>query len=160
MALTGRVESINTSKGGVPKEPVFEAFVTAEGIDGDRQRDRRFHGGPDRAVILFSLDVITALRNEGHPIGIGTTGENLTLSGIQWSTVSPGAELTIGDVRLQITKYASPCYKIGGSFADGDVSRISDQTHPGWSRVCARVIREGLVRIGDTAHLKPAAGEP
>ena len=46
----GRVESINTSRGGVPKQPVFEALVTADGVDGDRQSDRRFHGGPDRAV--------------------------------------------------------------------------------------------------------------
>jgi MOSC domain-containing protein YiiM len=138
----------------VPKQPVFEALVTAAGIDGDRQRDRRVHGGPDRAVVIFSLDVIRALQGEGHPIAVGSTGENLTLAGIDWATLSPGAELTIGDVRLRITKYASPCDKIAGSFADGDVSRLSDTTHHGWSRVCARVESEGLIRIGDTVRLE------
>ncbi|HMF96856.1 MAG TPA: MOSC domain-containing protein [Vicinamibacterales bacterium] len=157
---TGRIESINTSRGGVPKSPVFEALVTAEGIDGDCQRDRRFHGGPDRSVVIFSLDVINALRDEGHPIAAGSTGENLTLSGIDWATLSPGAELTIGEVRLRITKYASPCYKIASSFADGDVSRISDKAHPGWSRVCARVVSEGLIRIGDPVELATAVPEP
>jgi len=150
---TGRIESINTSRGGVPKAPVFEAFVTPEGIDGDHQRDRRFHGGPDRAVMIFSLDVINALRSEGHPIAAGSTGENLTLSGLDWTALSPGAEVAIGEVRLRITKYASPCHKIAGSFADGDVSRISEQAHPGWSRVCARVVSEGLIRIGDPVEL-------
>jgi MOSC domain-containing protein YiiM len=153
MNATGRVESINTSRGGVPKQPVFEAFVTADGVDGDRQRDRRFHGGPDRAVVLFSLDVITALQAEGHPIAAGTTGENFTLSGIPWAAILPGAELTIGAVRVRITKYASPCYKIRGAFADGDETRISEKAHPGWSRLCARVVAEGLVRVGDAVQL-------
>lgn len=149
----GRVESINTSRGGVPKQPVFEAFVTADGVDGDHQRDPRFHGGPDRAVVLFSLEVITALQSEGHPIAAGTTGENFTLSGVPWTSIVPGAELTIGGVRLRITKYASPCYKIRGAFADGDETRISQKSHPGWSRLCARVVAEGLVRVGDVVQL-------
>ena len=149
----GRVESINTSRGGVPKQPVFEALVTADGVDGDRQADPRFHGGPDRAVVLFSLDVITALQSEGHPIAAGATGENLTLSGLPWASILPGAELTIGGVRLQVTKYASPCYKIRGAFADGDETRISQKSHPGWSRLCARVVAEGLVRVGDAVQL-------
>jgi len=153
MSKTGRVESINTSRGGVPKQPVFEAFVTTSGIDGDRQRDRRLHGGPDRALMIFSLDVIRALQVEGHPIAAGTTGENLTLGGIDWTMVVPGAELAIGAVRLRVTKYASPCYKIAGSFVAGDPSRIAQKLHPGWSRVCARVVAEGLVRIGDAAQL-------
>src|SRR5437868_5108903 len=112
MSQSGRVESINTSRGGVPKQPVFEAFVTEAGLDGDRQRDLRFHGGADRAVVIFSLDVITALQAEGHPIAAGTAGENLTLGGVDWAKLVPGAELTIGEVRLRVTKYASPCYKI------------------------------------------------
>jgi MOSC domain-containing protein YiiM len=153
MAFAGRIESINTSRGGVPKQPVFEAFVTSDGLDGDHQRDRRFHGGPDRAVLIYSLDVITALQREGHPISTGTTGENLTVSGIAWATLSPGDELTVGEVRLRITKYASPCYKIAGSLTDGDVSRISQKTHPGWSRMCARVVSEGLIRVGDPVQL-------
>jgi MOSC domain-containing protein YiiM len=150
----GRIESINISGGGVPKQPVFEASVTVAGIDGDRQRDRRWHGGPDRAVVIFSLDVIEALQAEGHPIAPGTTGENLTLRGIDWTTVVPGAELAIGEVRLRVTKYASPCYKIARSFGDGDVSRIAQSLHPGWSRICARVLTEGLVRIGDTVQVE------
>ena len=151
--MIGRLESINTSRGGVPKRSVIEAWIGVGGVDGDRQRDRRFHGGPDRAVLVFSLDVIRALQREGHPIAIGTAGENLTISGIEWRAVIPGTDIAIGDVRLHITKYASPCYKIAASFAGGDSSRIAQNAHPGWSRVCARVASEGLVRIGDTVEL-------
>lgn len=155
MKPAGRVESINVSRGGVPKTGVFEALVTETGVDGDRQRDRRFHGGPDRAVVIFSLDVIRALRREGHPIGAGSTGENVTVSGIDWSAVAPGVELHIGGVRLLVTKYTSPCEKISGSFANADVSRISQQRHPGWSRVSARVLTAGIVRVGDSVALGP-----
>jgi MOSC domain-containing protein YiiM len=154
--MAGRIESINTSRGGVPKQPVFEAFVALDGIDGDRQRDRRVHGGSDRALVLFSLDVIRALQAEGHPIAAGTTGENLTVSGIDWPSLTPGTELTISEVRLRITKYTSPCHVVRGSFADGDKSRIAQKKHPGWSRVCARVLSEGLIRIGDPVQLAPS----
>jgi MOSC domain-containing protein YiiM len=145
----GRVESINTSRGGVPKTSVFEALITEHGVDGDRQRDPRFHGGPDRAVVLFSLEVIRALQQEGHPIAPGGTGENLTVSGVDWTTVVPGAELAIGGVRLFVTKYASPCEKIAHCLLNEDITRMSQKRHPGWSRVCARVVEGGIVRVGD-----------
>jgi MOSC domain-containing protein YiiM len=146
---TGRLESINRSRGGVPKVSMLEALITEQGLDGDRQRDLRYHGGPDRAVVLFSLEVIQALQREGHPIGVGTTGENLTVSGIDWTTLAPGTELQVGAVRLAITKYASPCVNISGSFVAGDFTRVSQKGHAGWSRVCARVVAGGVVHVGD-----------
>jgi MOSC domain-containing protein YiiM len=153
----GRVESINTSGGGVPKATAFEALITEEGLAGDRQRDLRFHGGPDRAVVVYSLDIIRALQREGHPIAVGSTGENLTVSGIAWTSVVPGVELHIGAVRLLITKYASPCANIAPFFLDEDFTRISQKRHAGWSRVCARVLAGGIVRMGDPVMVVPAA---
>jgi MOSC domain-containing protein YiiM len=151
--VIGRIESVNTSRGGVPKEPVFEAMITEAGLDGDRQRDPRFHGGPERAVVLFSLEVIRDLQREGHAIAPGTTGENLTLSGLDWRRVAPGMEITAGGARLVITKYVTPCLKIARSFTGGEFMRISQRDHPGWSRVAARVLEEGLVRVGDAVAL-------
>jgi MOSC domain-containing protein YiiM len=159
---SGRVASINVSAGGVPKTAVAEAAVTEAGVAGDRQRDLRHHGGPDRAVSLFSLEAIHALRGEGHPIGAGTTGENLTVSGLDWSGVVPGAEIRVGPLRLEVTGYAAPCSNIAGSFAGGGVARISQKLHPGWSRVYARVLAGGVVRVGDPAELRapPGSGPP
>ena len=56
------VHSINLSAGGVPKLPEKEALITVDGILGDRQRNRRYHGGPLRAVCLYSLERIALLR--------------------------------------------------------------------------------------------------
>ena len=151
--MSGRLESINASRGGVPKRSMFEALITEAGLDGDRQRDLRFHGGPDRAIVLFSLDVIRALQQEGHDISPGSTGENLTVSGLDWAAIIPGRELAIGEVRLRITKYTSPCEKIGFAFTACDYTRISQKLHPGWSRLSARVLRGGLVAIGDAVEV-------
>lgn len=149
--LRGRVVQINVNpKGGVPKYRVEEVEITQQGVKGDKQRDRRFHGGPDRAVCLFSQERIAALQAEGHPIVPGSTGENVTVSGIDWDALVVGDCLQIGDrVVVEITGYASPCSNIAGSFANGEFKRMSQKLHPGWSRLYARVLIEGSVREGD-----------
>jgi MOSC domain-containing protein YiiM len=81
-AMRGRVARLNVSDGGVPKLPVAEARLTPTGLVGDRQRFPLIHGGPDRALSLFSLEIIERLRAEGHPIEPGSTGENLTVAGL------------------------------------------------------------------------------
>jgi MOSC domain-containing protein YiiM len=158
-AAGGRLDSINVSRGGVPKRPVAEAAITADGVEGDRQRDRRFHGGPERAVTLFSTERIAAMQAEGHPIAPGTTGENLTVSGIDWTRATPGARLEIGEVRLEITRYTTPCANITASFAGGDIARVAQKVNPGWSRLCARVLVPGQVRVGDSVKLLDPTAE-
>ncbi len=150
----GMLHSINVSKGGVPKSPRATALIGADGVEGDRQADRRFHGGPDRAVSLYSWDLIQALQVEGHPIVPGAIAENLTLTGIDWTAMRPGARLAIGEVQLEITRYTSPCYKIAGAFRDGAFVRVSQKVHPGWSRVYARVLAEGRIAAGDAVALE------
>ena len=147
----GQVESVNSSRGGVPKRTVFEAFVSEAGVSGDAHDQPQFHGGPERAVVLFSLEVIRALQAEGHPIGPGATGENLTVSGLDWPLIVPGTRLRVGSALLEISKYATPCRTIAGSFLDGTFTRIGHAQHPGWSRLCARVLEPGLVQPGDSA---------
>ena len=151
---SGRVVQINVSKGGVPKRPVPAAQVTRGGVAGDRQRDLRYHGGPERAVSCFALEVIERLAREGHPIAPGTTGENLTLAGLDWPRVRPGARLLFaGGVELEVTSFASPCGNIRGSFKGGEIERLSDKRHPGESRVYCRVLSEGEVRTGESVQL-------
>lgn len=153
---SGRIAQISVSPGGVPKRPVEAAEVTASGVAGDAQRDLRHHGGPERAVCLFALEAIRALRAEGHPIEPGHIGENLTLEGIDWAAVTPGVRLLLGeDVLLEVTRYTSPCANIRASFTGGDYARVSQTRHPGASRVYARVLRTGMVRRGDSVRLLP-----
>lgn len=150
-ARSGRLVSIQISNGGVPKREVTGPVeVTFQGVAGDRQRDLRFHGGPDRAVCLFSQELIDHLRSEGHPIERGATGENLTISGLDWAFVLPGVQLKVGAVTLEVTKPAHPCKNIAGAFADGDFSRLSAKVHPGRGRMYARVVTPGVIQPGDS----------
>ena len=152
MRLRGHphLHQINISNGGVPKLPVPEARITVHGVVGDRQRSPKIHGGPDRAVCLFSLEVIEALRAEGHPIEPGSSGENLTLAGLDWAQLKPGDRLGIGEtVRLEMVSYTAPCQNNAAWFKDGNYTRISHKRHPGWSRLYARVLTEGVARPGD-----------
>ena len=150
----GRIVQINVADGGVPKLSVPSARVSRVGVAGDRQRDLRYHGGPDRAVCCLALEVIERLRAEGHSIAPGTTGENLTIAGLDWPRVRPGARLRFaGGVELEVTGFAAPCGNIRGSFKGGEIERLSDKRHPGESRVYCRVLSEGEVRTGESVQL-------
>ena len=153
---TPSILQLNASDGGVPKTPLDQATVTTDGVTGDRQRNTKSHGGPDRALCLFSADIIATLQAEGHPIRPGDTGENVTIAGLDWSALAPGARLRLGpDVLIEITTYTTPCHHIAKYFHDGDSQHISQQHSPGRSRLYARVIETGPLRPGDPVELLP-----
>ena len=152
MSAVGRIVQISVSPGGVPKLPVDAARVTLDGVEGDAHRDREHHGGPERAVCLYSMDAIRALVAEGHAVVPGALGENVTVEGLDWNGVTPGTRLRLGaDVLLEVTRYTTPCFNIRTAFVGGEFARVSQKRHPGWSRVYTRVLHEGVIRTGDPA---------
>lgn len=144
------IYQINVSNGGVPKLPVDRARIGHDGVEGDYQADRKHHGGPDQSLCLYSLEVIEMLQGEGHPIAPGSAGENLTISGLDWSGIGPGRRFQVGDdLVMEITDTATPCSKNAQWFVDGDFTRMSDSKHPGSSRWYARVLTPGSVVVDD-----------
>jgi MOSC domain-containing protein YiiM len=152
----GWVTQINTSSGGVPKHPVADASVSWSGLDGDHQTARQHHGRPWQALSLWSAEVIAALQAEGHPIQAGNAGENLTVSGLDWSQLRPGTRLRVGEVVAEVSSYAIPCRKNAPWFADGAFDRMHHERHPGWSRLYASVLRPGRIAVGDDVEVEPA----
>ena len=145
---------INVSQGGVPKNPIHAAHVSADGVSGDKQKHLKYHGGPERAVCVYSLERIMTLQREGHSIWPGATGENFTVSGLRWDEMKPGVSLKIGnDLLLEITSYAVPCQQISQWFNDGKSTRISQKLHQGWSRVYCKVLQPGDVKPGDFVQI-------
>jgi MOSC domain-containing protein YiiM len=150
----GYIYQLNCSDGGVPKLPVREAQLTPTGLACDRQGHTRFHGGPERALCLYSLEQIQALQAEGHPIFPGSVGENVTVAGLEWSSLAPGIRLALGDeVVIELSSYTKPCRNIKKSFRDGKFGRISQKKHAGESRLYARVIRTGKLAAGQTVRV-------
>lgn len=145
---------LNVSRGGVPKSAVRAATLAATGLTIDVQKHTKFHGGTERALCLYSLEKILALQAEGHPIYPGSTGENVTLAGVNWDELEIGSRLKLGDeVTVEISSYTVPCQQIAESFKDGDFKRISQIHHPGWARLYVRVIEAGNLFIGQSVRV-------
>jgi MOSC domain-containing protein YiiM len=151
----GSVAQLNLSDGGVPKKPVEVAEVGDRGLVGDRQAARQHHGRPLQALCLWSVEVIDALRAEGHPIEPGLAGENVTIAGIDWSSVQPGTQVLIGDVLAELSAWSTPCVKNAPWFVDRDFQRMDHDRHPGWSRAYAWVREPGTIRHGDKVIVEP-----
>lgn len=148
------IVSININKnGGVPKYPVNHAYIGKFRVTGDKQNDLEHHGGENRAVCLYSSDLITDLKNEGHPIFVGSTGENITIQGLDWSSLKKGDVLEMGKVKIELTNPTPPCKTIAKSFINEKFIRISENKYPGWSRWYAKVLIEGKVSLNDNVCL-------
>lgn len=158
MSIRGAIFQVSTSRGGVPKRAVQAGEVTVRGIVGDGHNEPEpIHGGIERALCIYSREVIDALIREGHPIFPGATGENVTIEGVDWSRVVPGARLQLGpDVVVEVTRYCTPCKTNARWFRGEEFNRIHHALYPGWSRVYARVLNEGVIRPGDTVLLTDA----
>lgn len=152
---TGRVEQLSASGGGVPKLPEASVVFDGNGVVGDSQADRANHGRPWQAVCLWSAEVIEELQAEGHPIGFGSAGENITVRGLDWTTLTPGVRLGVGDALLQVTSYAIPCAKNAQWFSDGYFRRMAHDVSPGKSRLYAAVLRDGTASVRDAVVVEP-----
>ncbi len=153
---TGVVHGLFTSPGGVPKLPVDQVEVGPRGLAGDRQAAHRHHGRPWQALCLWSFEVVERLRREGHPLAPGRAGENVSIAGLDWTTVRPGTRLRLGDqVRAEVTVPALPCKKNAGWFLGGDFTRMHHEREPGVARMYAWVLSSGTLRVGDEVALEP-----
>lgn len=154
MSSSGTIVQISISRGGVPKLPIAVAAIDQRGVAGDAHADARAHGRPEQALCLYSVERIAALRAEGHRVEPGSTGENITTEGLDWRYVVPGARLRLGadsddGVLIEVTGWASPCWKNARWFRNGDFRRIDEGRFPGFGRAYARVLQGGTIRAGD-----------
>jgi MOSC domain-containing protein YiiM len=143
--LFGVVLAVCVGEGGIPKFAVDSALVTADGVTGDKQRFH-FHGGPNRAVCLFSIEDYRLLQKDGVKCDPpGAFGENVLTEGLDFRALQAGDELTIGpDVRIAIHDVREPCKTL----------KSVDARFPnlmlGRSGFVCRVVRPGVIRAGMT----------
>lgn len=143
--MTGTLAQLNVSGGGMPKLPIPSALVTGDGVAGDWQKNRKYHGGPNRAVCLFSEELYAWLREQGvKDLVNGAIGENFTTRGIDLMALAKGDRLKVGEqCVIQLTDVREPCRQL----------KKWDERFPklivGRSGWVAKVVREGEVRAGD-----------
>jgi len=145
---------LNVSKGGMPKLPVFSAEVTRDGVAGDWQKNRKYHGGPDRAVCVFSEELYAELREQGVDAGNGDFGENFTTRGLDLRRLAAGDRLRVGDqCVIEITNVRVPCSQL--KKWDADLPKLI-VGRSGW---VAKVVEEGVVKPGDRIERMPRNGD-
>jgi MOSC domain-containing protein YiiM len=147
--MKGTLLQLNVSKGGMPKLPVFFARVTPAGVEGDKQKNKKYHGGPNRAVCLYSTELYDRLRSLGIDLVPGAVGENFTTTGIDLQRLAKGDRLQVGATCvIEITDVRIPCRNL--KKWDADLPELI----VGYSGWVARVISEGTVQPGDAVvHL-------
>jgi len=133
-----------TTVGGVPKPRVESIEVTKFGIHNEIIRDKKHHGGEQKAVCVLAESIVTNLQSNGHPIAGGSTGENILLD-VPSEELHPGVQLRFSDVILEITMAATPCKTIADSFTGGEFTSLSHKKNPGQTRWYARVLCEGTI---------------
>jgi MOSC domain-containing protein YiiM len=141
--MRGRLQQLNVSDGGIPKRPITEAMVTVEGVKGDWQKNRKYHGGPNRAICIYSEELYQGLRDDGVKVNNGDIGENFTTTGINLQHLKKGDRLEVGNCIIEITDIRIPCYQL--KKWDVDLPELI-VGRSGW---VAKVIKEGMVKAGD-----------
>jgi MOSC domain-containing protein YiiM len=125
-----------------------------EGLAGDTQVDRRFHGGVERAVYAYAQSDadhwVAALRREVPP---GLLGENLRTEGLDISGARIGERWrTSRGVILEVTAPRMPCRTLQGFLDVPDmIARFTSAGRPG---AYLRVIVGGEVAAGDRVSVE------
>lgn len=133
-----------------------------EGFAGDRQADRRVHGGPEKAVHLYPSPHYARLAarfpEAASSLVPGSLGENIACDALDEEAVRVGDIWQLGETRLQVCQPRTPCWKIDERFAaEGMAAFIAEHRLCGWYW---RVLTPGWVNPGDHLCLESAADAP
>ncbi len=131
------------------KEPVEGRLWTGtEGLSGDCQVNRKSHGGSERALLLYCAAHYPKWRAEwgSKDLGPGGFGENLTVSGLDETTVCVGDVFQVGELRLEVSGPREPCLNLIRRHRRGDL--MDRMVATGWSGWYVRVRNEGWLEKG------------
>ncbi|GAB6260475.1 MOSC domain-containing protein [Photobacterium sp. CCB-ST2H9] len=111
------------------------------GVKGD------FRGKPGkRQVTVLSLDSwLDACKEVGERLPWTIRRANLLVEGTRFSEANVGDVITIGTLRLQITRETDPCPRMDEQFQG-----MTQALMPEWrGGVCCRVLSAGDIKLGD-----------
>jgi len=149
--VTFQRKEISTS---IFKSPVDGSVMVRKlNLDGDKQADLRVHGGVAKAVYAYPQQHYAGWKQDfpQHEFPTAVFGENLTIDGLDETTVHIGDRFQAGECELQATQPRFPCFKLGIRFGDPTMIRhFLRRNQPG---VYFSVVKEGLVQVEDSLTL-------
>ena len=144
----------------IVKTPVSgRCLLTAEGLTGDAQADRRVHGGGGKALHHYPAEhyaLLAAAFPAAQHLMPGGLGENISTRGLTEHDVCIGDVFRFGGARIQVSQPRTPCWKIDHRAAcEGVAAFIAEHGLAGWYY---RVLEAGEVAAGDwLEHLERPA---
>jgi MOSC domain-containing protein YiiM len=135
----------NSESSGIEKEKVTVAELTKDGFIGDGVASLEFHGGPERAVCVYSFEHYKQWEREfGIQLSPPSLGENLCVTGMLEKDVFIGDIYSVGNAVVQVTQGRVPCSKISKfNGVDSFLKRIVETNYTGYF---FKVLQEGTVR--------------
>ncbi len=144
----------------ISKHPVTGPVrLTTLGLEGDDQADKSVHGGPDKAVYVYSEENYAWWRTElaGRELLAGQFGENFSVEGMTDDQVGVGDTFRIGSARVQVTQPRTPCLKLAMKMK---IPTFVKQFHKAArTGFYLRVLEEGIVETEDTFRLEQTTGD-
>jgi MOSC domain-containing protein YiiM len=133
---------------GICKKPVSgQVTLRALGFDGDGVADTKNHGGPDKAICVYSLDHYPFWEKTlGVRLPAAAFGENLSVSNLKEDDVCIGDIFLLGTATVQISQPRQPCTTLAARYGRNDLVKLV--INSGFSGFYFRVLQEGEVRVG------------
>jgi MOSC domain-containing protein YiiM len=129
--------------------------LTGDGLVGDEQADRKNHGGPDKAVCVYSLDHYPYwVEKLGRPLPPAAFGENFGVEGMTEEQVCIGDVYAVGEggCRVEVSQPRIPCFKMGMRNAEPELPNWAMQA--GRTGFYFRCVAGGEVQEGDALRLR------
>jgi len=144
---------------GIYKIPTFESVkITLSGIKADFICDQKNHGGPDQAIYVYGeADYAWWSGELGGELEPGTFGENLTIGDLESASINIGDRLHVGSAILEVTAPRIPCSTLAARMKDPQF--VKQYRRAGRPGLYCRVIREGILKTGDSVTVEGYANE-
>jgi MOSC domain-containing protein YiiM len=153
-AFDERAGRMKEWRSAIDKQPVAGPIeVTATGLTGDVQANRKVHGGVDKALLAYSGDHYRRWKDiidgfEGRP---GSFGENLTFNGLAEPDVCIGDRWQLGEVVVEVSQPRQPCSNLSRRWSRP--SLVIEVVANGWTGWYLRIITPGMLSAGDPVAL-------
>ncbi|MFC5403644.1 MOSC domain-containing protein [Cohnella soli] len=138
---------------GIVKTAVDGPLALSEtGLDGDEQADLVNHGGPDKAICVYSLEHYPhweKMLNAKLPLG--AFGENFTVGGLNERDTRIGDVYRVGTAVVQVSQPRQPCWKLAMRWGLDELPLLVTET--GATGFYFRVLTPGTIQPTDTLTL-------
>jgi MOSC domain-containing protein YiiM len=139
---------------GICKVPVSEPLLLRQlGFEGDGVGDMKHHGGPDKAVCVYSTDHYPYWQGiMGGKLPVAAFGENLSVANLREEDICIGDIFELGTALVQVSQPRQPCKTLAARCGRDDMIRLVVDS--GRTGFYLRVLKEGRAEKGSMLILK------